>query len=132
MGQGVYIAQELAQILYKKHWHLIESDNSRPFLTSDHPVVLLPARHHKPGMPVGYYDGRIMLPLTPKRALLMTNNPLKNQIIKIGEEKMRELQWYTITRCYQLVYSHIESEEFQQILDGTEEGEVIRVYLPDE
>ncbi len=130
MGQGISIAQELAKILYKKYWHLIKSDNSRVFLASDQPVVLLPDHHHRPGMPVGYYDGRIMLPLTPKRALMMTNRPLKNQIIPIKEEKMREYQWYTITRCYQLVYSHIESEEFQKILDGTEEGEVIRVYLP--
>ena len=131
MGQGITIAQELAQILYKKHWHLIESDNSRPFLTSDQPVVLLPDHYHRPDMPVGYYNGRILLPLTPKRALMMTNKPLKNQIIPIKEEKMREYQWYTITRCYQLVYSHIESEEFQKILDSTEEGEVIRVYLPE-
>lgn len=130
MGQGISIAQELAKILYKKHWHLIESDNSRVFLTSDQPVVLLPDHHHRPGMPVGYYDGRVMLPLTPKRALLMTNSPLKNAIIPIKEEKMREYQWYIITRCYQLIYSHMESEEFQKILDNTEEGEVIRVYLP--
>jgi DNA polymerase III delta prime subunit len=31
MGQGVAIAQELAHILFDKHWSLIESDNSRPF-----------------------------------------------------------------------------------------------------
>ncbi|HEX7722737.1 MAG TPA: DUF4238 domain-containing protein [Pyrinomonadaceae bacterium] len=131
MGQGISIAQELAKILSRKYWQLIESDNSRVFLTSDQPVVLLPDYYHKRGMPVGYYDGRVMLPLTPKRALMMANSPLKNQIIPITEEKMREYQWYTVTRCYQLVFSHIESEEFQKILDSTEEGEVVRVYLPD-
>jgi hypothetical protein len=130
MAQGINIAQDLAYILFDKYWNLIESDNSRVFVSSDHPVVLLPDNHHRPGMPVGYYDGRILFPLTPKRALLMTNRPLKNQIIPITEEKMREYQWYTITRCYQLVYSHMESEEFQRILDSTVEGEVIRVYLP--
>lgn len=130
MGQGVLIAHELAQILYKKRWYLIESDNSRVFLTSDQPVVLLPDHLHRPGMAVGYYDGRVMLPLTSKRALIMTNRPLKDQIISIKEEKMREYQWYIVTRCYQLLYSHMESEAFQKILDSTEEGEVIRVYLP--
>jgi hypothetical protein len=130
MSQGVVMGQELAKTLYKKYWHLIETDNPRAFLTSDQPVVLLPDHHHRPGMPVGYYDGRIMFPLTPKRALMMTNRPLENQIIQIAEEKMREYQWYTITRCYQLVYSHMENEEFQQILDGFPEGEVVRVYLP--
>jgi hypothetical protein len=129
MGLGVFIAQELAKVLYKKCWHLIESDSSRIFLTSDNPVVLLPAPHHRPPMKIGYHDGWIMLPLSPKRALLLTNKLLSKNIIPIMEDKMIEYQWYIIARCYQLVFSNIESQEFKRILDGIEEDQITQVDL---
>lgn len=132
MGIQLGLVKKLVPMLGRKHWRILETDDSRPFITSDHPVVTIPSPRHHPGMSVGYTTGWILLPLSPKRALLITNEWFPNEVMIITQEKMREYQWYIITRCYQSVFSHVLCEEYQKILDTTVEGEVIRVYLPEE
>jgi Protein of unknown function (DUF4238) len=123
------VAETVMDCLYAKHWHLIETDSSRVFLTSDHPIVLLPSPHHRPPMSVGYRNGHIMLPLSPTRALLLTNEPLSKEMIKVGRDKMREYQRYTITRSYKSVFSNIFSKGFQRILESMKQGEIIKAYV---
>jgi hypothetical protein len=132
MGQQLGFANDIVKIIQHKHWNLIETNNSRSFLTSDNPVVTMPAPHHTPDMPFGYADGDVLLPLSPKRALFFTNRPLANKIIQIHRNKMPEFQFYSITQCQSSVFSHVASQEFQRVLDITEEGKVHTVYLPEE
>jgi hypothetical protein len=133
MGLQLGIVNKPAPILGRKFWHILETTNARPFITSDHPTVLLPSPQYRPGMAVGYADGWLMLPLSPKRALLLTNKRYSKDVMAIKkEEKMREYKWYVITQCYQSVFSHHLEGEYQTILDSTVEGETIRVDLSEE
>jgi hypothetical protein len=130
MARQLEQASTFADILAYKKWHLIESDCSRVFMTSDHPVVLLPSPHHTPGMRVGNVDGWFILPLSPKRALLLANDRLGDKVMPIKREKMIEYQWYITTRCHLSVFSHLRSMEFQETLDQTAEGEILQTIFP--
>ena len=129
MKTQLELVEPIANIFLNKHWSLLESDNTEVFLTSDHPVVLLPSPHHRPGMQVGYIDGRVLLPLSPNIALLLSNEFLSNDIIKVNSDKMLEYQWYTITRSYKQVFSNILSDHFQTVLERFPQGEVIKAYV---
>jgi hypothetical protein len=132
MGLQLATTKALGPILGGKYWHILETNMASPFITSDHPVVTLPSPSHRPGMSVGYADGWILFPLSPQRAVLITNKRYSKKTMMVTQEKMREYRWYIITRCYQSVFSHSVDRSVQKILDKTEEGEVIRVYLPKE
>lgn len=132
MAQQLQFANILVNVLQNKHWNLIETNNSRSFLTSDNPVITMPPPYHPRGRHWGYVDGDILLPLSPKRALWFTNRPLANKVIAIHRNKMPEFQFYTITQCDTSVFSHVKSKEFQRVLDSTEQGQAYEVHLPRE
>lgn len=125
MGLQLDQANTFVKILASKHWHLVESDNSRVFVTSDHPVVLTPSPYHGSAPRIGNLEGWFLFPLSPRRALLLANEKLGSKVVSLGREKMLEYQWYTITRCHLSVFSNLLSNDFQKILDQTEEGELL-------
>jgi hypothetical protein len=91
----------------------------------------MPTIRHTPAMHFGYGDGNLLVPLSPQRAIMFTDKPWGRQkIVYIFENKMAEFQFYTITQCQKSVFSHINSQEFQGILDSTEEGKIHEVTLP--
>lgn len=130
MGGQLEFAQILVDVLQDKYWNLIETNNSLSFLTSDNPVATMPTPSHPRNSSFGYIDGNMLLPISPKRALLFTNRPLADKVIAMHRGKMPELQFYTITQCHTSVFSHVKAKEFQRILDSTEEGKVFEVHLP--
>ncbi len=132
MGRQLRFAGDIVEVIRHKHWNLIETNNSRSFLTSDNPVVTMPTPYHTPDMTFGYVDGDVLFPLSPKRALFFTNRQLANKVIQIHRNKMPQFQFYSITQCQLSVFSHVASQEFQQVLDSTEEGKVHTVSLPEE
>ena len=133
MAGQLQFANMIVDILQRKFWTLVESNNSRRFVTSDNPVVVMPTIHHTAEMHFGYVDGNLLVPLSPRRALMCTEKPWgRDKIVHIFERKMAEFQFYTITQCQKSVFSHIEEEEFQTVLDKTEEGKIHEVTLPPE
>jgi hypothetical protein len=92
----------------------------------------MPSPFHPRSATFGYVDGDMLLPLSPKRALWFTNRKLANKVIQIHRDKMPEFQFYTITQCDKSVFSHVQSKEFQRVLDLTEEGKVYEVRLLDD
>ena len=131
MAGQLQFAEMIVDILQKKHWTLIETKNdSRPFVTSDNPVVVMPTINHTPEMHFGYADGNLLVPLSPKRALVFRDQSWGQKIGSMGEKKMAEFQFYTITQCQKSVFSHVDVDEFQSILDITEEGTIHEVTLP--
>lgn len=131
MAQQLQFANILVDVLRNKHWNLIETNNSLSFLTSDNPVATMPSPFHPHGAQFGYVDGDILLPISPKRALWFTNRMLANKVIAIHRAKMAEFQFYTITQCDTSLFSHVQSNEFQRILDRTEPGKTYQVKLPE-
>lgn len=124
-------AKTFVRIFNSKYWHIVESDSSRVFVTSDHPVILTPSPYHGPVPRIGNLEGWFLFPLSPRRALLLANEKLGNKVIQLSRDKMLEYQWYTITRCHLSVFSHLLSKDFQKVLDQTEEGELLGPELPD-
>lgn len=131
MAQQLYMAQEITKIIQQRHWNLIQTDSSECFPTSDNPVVTVPVSRDESPSAFGYMNANLLLPLSPQRALYFTHKPLAQRVIPIRQVRMHQLQFYIITQCNRFVYSHIKSDEFQRILDLTEEGKVHQVTLPE-
>ncbi len=133
MAGQLQFADMIVDILQRKFWTLVETNNARPFITSDNPVIVMPTIHHTPQMPLGYADGDLLVPLSPKRALIFKHRPWGGgKIVSLHERKMAECQFYTITQCQKSVFAHVEDGEFQATLDSTEEGKIHEVHLPPE
>jgi hypothetical protein len=131
MAGQLQFADMIVDILQRKFWTLVETNNERPFITSDNPVIVMPTIYHTPQMSLGYADGDILVPLSPKRALIFKQGPWGGgKVLSLYERKMAECQFYTITQCQTSVFSHVENGEFQTILDSTEEGKIHEVHLP--
>lgn len=103
----------------------METASSLSFLTSDNPVVNLPGPDNPKNKKWGYAKGNILLPLSPKRALLFAvrysgfkDIQIWNRIVEVQRKRMPELQFYTITQCRSVVYSHVSSKEVQRVLDS--------------
>jgi hypothetical protein len=129
MAHQLELATVVHDILQQRHWHLAVTQSAKSFLITDNPLVLLPSPEHHKGMPVGYANGWSLLPISPQRALLIANHPLSNDVLRIPREQMEQWQWYTITRCYKTLFSHVDSRAFQKLLDSTTEGDIIKVQL---
>ncbi|HBB86922.1 MAG TPA: hypothetical protein DC047_04850 [Blastocatellia bacterium] len=130
MSGQLQFAEILVDILEHRHWSLIETVSSRSFLTSDNPLINMPSPGHPQGETWGVANGDILLPLSPKRALLFVSRRLKDKVIEIHRDKMPEFQFYIITNCKSEVYSHVLSKDFQRKLDGTEEGKAQTAIVP--
>src|SRR5712692_6868212 len=107
----------------------METASSLSFLTSDKPVVDMPVPDHPRGETWGFANGNILLPLSPKRALMFAVRGdgssairFRTNVLQVHRKRMPEIQFYIITQCRSAVYSHVLSKEFQRILDSTEEG----------
>jgi hypothetical protein len=131
MAQQLRFTEILVEILEHRHWSLVETISSLSFLTSDNPLINMPSPGHPQGETWGVANGDILLPISPKRALLFVNRPLKDTVIKIHRGKMPEFQFYIITNCKSEVYSHVLSRDFQRVLNGTEEGRAQSAVVPD-
>jgi hypothetical protein len=137
MGQQLQFAQILVDIIQNRDWILMETSSSLSFLTSDNPVVNMPVPDHPKSERWGYANGNILLPLSPKRALLFAVRysdfqgiRVWNRVVEVQRKRMPEIQFYIITQCRSAVYSHVSSKEFQRVLDSTEEGKAQTATVP--
>jgi hypothetical protein len=138
MGQQLHFGQILVDIIQNRDWILKETSSSLSFLTSDNPVVNMPVPDHLHGETWGYANGNILLPLSPKRALLFAvrysnfeGMRIRKGVLQLQRKRMPELQFYIITLCKSAVYSHVVSKEFQRALDSTEEGKAQTATVPE-
>ncbi len=128
MGHQIGLASNLVDILHRKQWNLIQTD-SIPFMTSDNPVVTMPSPYSlRPKW--GFTDGDVLLPLSPERALWLTNRYYAQTVLTIPEDLMPKFQFYTIAYCDTSVLAHAILKEVQEVLDSTEYGYVYKVTLP--
>jgi hypothetical protein len=137
MAQQLQFAEVLVDILQNRDWVLMETASSLSFLTSDNPVINMPLPDHPRGETWGYANGNILIPLSPKRALLFVPRDsdfngirLRKGVLQVQRERMPELELYIITQCKSAVFSHVLSKEFQRVLDSTEEGKAQTATVP--
>ena len=137
MSQQLQFAEILVNILQSRDWVLMETASSLSFLASDNPVINMPLPDHPRDETWGYANGNILMPISPKRALLFVSRELgfngvriRKGVLQVQRQRMPELQFYIITQCKSAVYSHVLSNEFQRVLNSTEEGKAQTATVP--
>lgn len=128
MGYQIGLASNLVNMLHGKQWNLIKTD-SIPFVTSDNPVVTMPSPYSLRSK-WGFSDGDVLFPLSPERALWLTNRYYAKTVLTIPEDLMPKFQFYSIAYCDTSVFAHDNLKDVQEVLDSTEYGYVYKVTLP--
>jgi hypothetical protein len=128
-GFGMALATTLKELLARRRWHLLESTSVRNFVTSDNPVVLLPPPGAHTGFGWGFHNSPVLIPISPRRALLIHDHIRSGGIIKVGGEKMIEYNFYIVTQAYKAVYASEPSNEAQETFDKTVEESLSEVYV---
>jgi len=120
MAFGVVVAWRSIPTLFRKQWHLIQSVGSELFITSDNPVVRVPPHNFHRGMRVGFDDSPVVLPISPKRALLLDNDKHHDEIVKIEDAQVVEFNRLMINLAHESIFASVESGKIQRAFDATE------------
>ena len=128
-GEGYFfkiaaeLAMELTQILFNKHWHLLISNTSRNFITSDNPVAIQKVE----GVPFqfnsGFMYGTVLLALSPSLCLIIRYKPLKNEIMQINRAQVDSINKSVMLKSGNFVYSNISSRDIKNIYDDIPVGQ---------
>lgn len=117
------LAIELTQILFNKHWHLLISNTSRVFITSDNPVAIQKVK----GVPFqfnsGFMYGTVLLSLSPSLCLLIRYKPLKEKILHVGRIQVDSINKSVMLKSGNFVYSNISSKSIKDIYDDIPVGQ---------
>ena len=117
------LAMELTQILFNKHWHLLISNTSRVFITSDNPVAIQKVK----GVPFqfnsGFMYGTVLLSLSPSLCLLIRYKPLKEKILQVGRTQVDSINKSVMLKSGNFVYSNISSKNIKNIYDDIPVGQ---------
>lgn len=111
MKTSINIAMDLTEILYFKEWHLLINDGSRVFITSDNPVTLWGLENTPKQFRSGFKFASILLTLSPNITLLMRNDLLSKNIIKLNREKIDYVNKSIMKRSDKFIYSNLESKD---------------------
>jgi hypothetical protein len=128
-GEGYFfkiaaeLAMELTQILFNKHWHLLISNTSRVFITSDNPVAIQKVK----GVPFqfnsGFMYGTVLLTLSPLLCLLIRFKPLNEEIIQINRVQVDSVNKSIMLKSGNFIYSNISSRDIKNTYDDIPEGQ---------
>lgn len=137
MRRQLEIADHITDIIGRKYRYLLECTGGY-FLTSDHPVVLAPPENYPAHLGLGFEPASILLPISPKRCLLLTNRPaadlklpgclllpfrrfMKNNgtVFKVDEAKVEAFNRLIISQAHEAVFSHERSDELERAFNQT-------------
>ena len=114
---------ELTQILFNKHWHLLISNTSRVFITSDNPVAIQKVK----GVPFqfnsGFMYGTVLLTLSPSLCLAIRYRPLIEKIIQINRAQVDSINKSIMLKSGNFIYSNISSGDIKNIYNSIPEGQ---------
>ena len=112
----------LTPILFNKNWHLLISNASRIFITSDNPVTIQKVK----GVPFqfnsGFMFGTVLITLSPSLCLLIRYKPLKDEIIQINRAQVDSINKSIMLKSGNFVYSSISSKDIKNIYDDIPVG----------
>jgi hypothetical protein len=112
LAHGVRAAEEFSRWYYeRKHWHLLVSDSERVFLTSDNPVSIFRPVYVPPAMNAGFGNGTLLIPISPKLAILLRDLPHKKQKIKLSRERVDVLNQNTMDFSTDYIFSNLNSKQ---------------------
>jgi hypothetical protein len=131
-GAGMALASPIQAMLAHRRWHLLESSGVRNFVTSDNPVVKLPPPGRRSEFGWGYHNSPLLVPISPRRAILIDDQLRSTGVVKVSREKMVEYIFYIVTQAHKSVFASNASAEVQKMFDKTVEEALTEVYLNSE
>jgi uncharacterized protein DUF4238 len=117
------LAKDTEGVIEGREWHLLESATSRAFVTSDNPVVLTRPENEDLWRAVGLNPGSVLLPVSPKRCLLIDDAKRGNALIPISREMVDAISNYVIGYAHQAVFANLSSKTIAAAFDRTGLGE---------
>jgi hypothetical protein len=111
----------IAKMLAKRHWHLLESNSSRVFVTSDNPISVFTDKYPT-GHAIGLLNANIALPVSPTRCLYINDEPAVGRIHLINRKQVNYVNWFTMFYAHRFIFSNLQSKDFQKDFGNTTEG----------
>lgn len=130
LQQAFRSGEMVTQSFLRKHWILVEAPLKTFFMTSDNPVVVLAPVSLRRGMVVNYFNASVLIPLSPARALLLSNNIATDGVWAPSPAEMSSLVRQIIFFGYQNVFAHRSSQRIQELLESVPFGGITKVPLP--
>jgi hypothetical protein len=130
LRQSLLLGLNINQIIFKKDWHVLENETSRAFITSDNPVTLIRPENLPPFYGSGIANSHIVIPLAPRKALLLRNEYkkiAKPTVIKVNREFVQEVNDHIMFYAHKFIYSNYLSNDFKMGFNMTEDGDSERV-----
>ena len=104
------LAEDTEAVIEGRNWRLLESTTSRVFVTSDNPVVLIRHEAESFWQPIGLRRGSVLLPLSPKRCLLIDDDRRGDTIIPVDREKADRINQLVIVNAQEAVFANLSSK----------------------
>jgi hypothetical protein len=119
LGKALEKADFLQPMIEGKEIHMVESLSSQVFVISDNPVTLLIPREHSSAKTWGFVNASILIPISPRRALLFRNRKAGADILRINREGVDYLNCAIQSFAVRQVYSNIVSQHIRDEFDKT-------------
>lgn len=120
LGRGLKFSMEFADWYYRrKHWHLLKVNCSEFFITSDNPISVYRPVYVPPVHNAGYGNGTLIIPISPKLALLLRDIPLKDKIIKVNSYFVKKINKNIIRFSDNYIYANQESKRIESLFKNT-------------
>jgi Protein of unknown function (DUF4238) len=113
------IAKDTAAIIEGRHWRLLESTTSRVFVTSDNPLLLTRPEFDFFWRVIGLRPGSVLLPLSPKRCLLIDDSKGGDALIPIDPEKVDQINHFVMRNADKALFANLSSKTIAAAFDRT-------------
>ena len=120
VAKGLEDAKRLSGMYYAKSWHLLLVDGKIPLLTSDNPVSIYRPKYIPAVYNAGYGSGVIVIPLSPRVAILMRDKPIRKEILHINEYMVNRLNRNTIRFSNEFVFGNVHTDQFEKLFNKTQ------------
>lgn len=131
LEQAFRSGERITQAFLRKHWILIEAPSTTFFMTSDNPVVVLAPVNLRPGTDINYFNASVLIPISPKRALLLSNHVATDGVWMPSPTQMSNLVRQIILFGYESIFAHRLSHVIQELFESVPFGEITKVPLPE-
>lgn len=113
------IAKDTAAIIERRNWHLLESTTSRVFVTSDNPMLISRPESESFWRVIGLRPGSLVLPLSPKRCLVIDDLKGGDTLIPINREKVDQINQFVMLNADKAVFANLSSKTIAAAFNRT-------------
>lgn len=119
VAKGLEDAKRLSNMYFNKFWHLLVVNGKIPLLTSDNPVSIYRPKYIPAIYNAGYGSGVIVIPLSPRVAVLIRDEPLRKGILPINKYMVKHLNRNTVRFSNEFVFGNVHTSQFERLFNET-------------